>query len=65
MQTFNNAEDFNAARAYARQVFKVNRANRTRYACPTCGKADALCAFEQQQGYHCASCTRATEFGCE
>jgi len=65
MQTFTNAEDFEAARAYARTIFKTNRANRTRYACPTCGQADAISHFEHIKGYHCASCTRAAEFGCE
>jgi len=63
--TFTNAEDIQEARAYAQEIFKANRANRARYACPTCGKADALSSWEHGKGYHCHACTKAAEFGCE
>jgi hypothetical protein len=44
-------------------IARVNRHNPQRYDCPDCGTKRALSAWEKKQGYHCAACTRALEFG--
>lgn len=55
--------DENCQRVHYQNIARINKANKTRYECPTCKTKNALSAYQKSQGYQCDACANREE-GC-
>lgn len=44
-----------------RQYWRKRNRGGQRYACPTCGRSEALTAWEKSKGYQCSRCADRVE----